>query len=155
AVARLAMIGRGGKIGNLLLHRELWHVDELTGVIVGPAVIAANDQPVPAPALGQFGSAMAAAVLQCRGLTVRAEKQHDVLAEQTKRFRTILEVVERNDRVPEPPQDFLLRRQHPVSSERIAFVEFRLPSRPRCRATPRARASTGLPSPGTRRCLPR
>src|SRR6516225_8236767 len=67
---------------------------------------------------------MAAAVFQCRGLTVRAEKQHDVLAEQTKRLRTILEIVERNDRVPEPAQDFLLRRQHPVSSERIVFVGY-------------------------------
>ena len=48
---------------------------------------------------------MAAAVLQRGGFAVLVEEQNDVLAKQPERLRPVLEIVERDHRVPEAAQD--------------------------------------------------
>jgi hypothetical protein len=55
---------------------------------------------------------LAAAVLQRGGLAVLVEEQDDVLTEQTERLGAVLEVVDRDDRIPEPAQDILLGGEH-------------------------------------------
>ena len=140
AVARIAVVGRRREIRHLLLYRKLRDMDELPGAIVGPAVVPANDLAVLAPAFGQLGCAMAAAILQGRRFTVGAEKQHDVLAEEAKGFWPGSEIIQRHHRIPKSAQNFLFRRQHVVLQSCFDGF-FKFPVRPRCRATIRAPAS--------------
>ena len=119
AVPRGAVIGRRREVRYLLLDGKLRHVHQLAGAVVGPAVIAADDLAVVHPALRQLGGAVTASVLQGRRIAVLVEEHDDVLAEQAEWFRPVLKVLQRDDRIPEPPQHLLLGREHRVVSGKI------------------------------------
>jgi hypothetical protein len=124
AVARVAVVGGRREIGHFLLYGKLRDVHQLAGAIVGPAVVAAYELALVAPALGQLGGAMTAAILERRRLPLRIEKQHDVLAEEAKRLWPRFQILHRDDRIPEAAQDILLRRQHIVLRLLIARDKF-------------------------------
>ena len=85
--------------------------------VVGPAVIAASQLAVLAPAFAELGGAMEATVGERRRRAVGVEKQHELFAEQGKRLWAARERVESLGRIPETAQDFLAGCQHGVGSE--------------------------------------
>ena len=112
AVAFLCVKALRPRVRHRLLERELRDVHELAGAVVFPAVIAADDMAFLDPAFRQFGGAMAAAVLERRGLALLVEKEDDVLPEQPERLRAVVQLVERERRVPEVSQDLLPGIEH-------------------------------------------
>ncbi len=124
AIARVGAEGTGARIGHRLLERELRDVHELAVAIVLPAVVAAHDVAVAAPALGKLGRPVAAAVFERRGLALRVEEQHDLLVEQREWGRPRREPRQRHGRIPEAPQNLLLGIEH----RRHSFARRREPT---------------------------
>ena len=112
AVARPGVEVLGFGLGDRLLEGKLRDVHELAGPVVFPAMIAAYDMAVLDPAFGQFGRPVAAAILERRRFAGRVEEDDDVLSENAKRLRSILEFVERQCGVPEIAQDRLAGVEH-------------------------------------------
>src|SRR5438876_475354 len=84
AFSALGLDGRAWRDALLRLVLRDAHAGAIA--VVGPAVVAADDVAGLAESLRELGGAVAAAVLQRRGLALRIEPQHDVLAEQRERL---------------------------------------------------------------------
>jgi hypothetical protein len=74
-------------------------------------VKAANDMAALDPTLGELCGAAAAAIVQRRRRALRVEEQHDVLAQEAKRLRTVGEFVHGHGGVPEIAEHLLSRVQ--------------------------------------------
>src|SRR6185503_2584120 len=92
--------------------RDLRDPQHLAGVVVGPAVVAAHQRAAFVVAARQRRGAMAAAILERAQAPFAVAPHHDALAEQSERLRPVLDMRERDDRVPEPAQDLLFSHQH-------------------------------------------
>ena len=112
AVARPGVEVFGFGLGDRLLEGKLRDVHELAGPVVFPAMVAAHDMALLDPAFGQFGRPVAAAILERRRFARRVEEDDNVLSENAKRLRSILEFVERQCSVPEIAQDRLAGVEH-------------------------------------------
>src|SRR3984957_20070457 len=108
------------RVGDRLLERKLRDHHQLAIAVIFPAVIAADDVAIVAPALREFRGAVTAAILERGRFALGIEKQHDRLAQQRERLGPVLEMLDRHQRIPETAQHGLLGIEHGVPS---AFVQ--------------------------------
>src|SRR5262245_15782248 len=80
SIARVAAESLDARVGQRLIGRKLWDAHKLARLVVGPAVIAAGNMAVVAPAFRQLGGTMAAAVGERGRFAIAVEEQDDVLA---------------------------------------------------------------------------
>src|SRR5262249_56414054 len=86
SIARVAVESLDARVGHRLIGRKLRDAHELAGAVVGPAVVAASDMAVVAPAFRQLGGGMAAAGGKRRRVSLGIEEREDILSEQDKRL---------------------------------------------------------------------
>ena len=94
------------------VSRNLRDPQHPAGMVVGPAVVAADDLAALAVAARELGGAVAAAVLQRGGLAGLVEEEHELLAEELEGLGAVGQVGQGHHGVPEAPQDLLLGGEH-------------------------------------------
>ena len=99
AVARGAPERLHAQRRQRLVGLVLRDADQCSGAVIGPAVVAADDAAGFAPALGELGGAVAAAVPQRTRRSRLVEEQHDVDAHEAERLWPGLEFMHWHDGV--------------------------------------------------------
>ncbi len=112
AIAPLARIGLHPFVRHALLSIELRNADEPPRAIILPAVVAADDPAVPAPAFREPGGTMAAAIPQRCRLPIPVEEEDDILTQKAERLWPRLQRVEGHHRVPEAAPQPLSASEH-------------------------------------------